>query len=192
MIDSSSITPRIVADANVLFPATLRDTLFRADEEGLIEVRLSARIWEEVTRNLVSAGRVTATQIGHLEREVLPFFARNGMLVEGYEPLIPTLTCDPKDRHVLAAAIQGHAATIVTVNLRDFPRASLAPFGITAEHPDTFLLRLFISHAPELVTLVQTQAADKTRPPQTTEQLLDALAVHVPKFVARVRAKVQT
>jgi len=71
------------------------------------------------------------------------------MLVEGFEFLIPTLTCDPKDRHVLAAAIQGRAATTVTVNLRDFPRASLAPFGITAEHPDTFLLRLFVAHASD-------------------------------------------
>jgi len=192
MIKSSPITPRIVADANVLFPATLRDTLFRLQEEGIVEVRLSSRIWEEVTRNLVSTGRVTHARALHLEQAAQAFFAIQGMLVEGYEPLISTLTCDPKHRHVLAAAIQGHAATIVTANLRDFPRASLAPFGITAEHPDTFLLRLFVSHASELVTLVQTQAADKTRPPQTTEQLLDALAVHVPTFVARVRATVQT
>ncbi|MDQ2831921.1 MAG: PIN domain-containing protein [Chloroflexota bacterium] len=192
MPDNSPNVPRIVTDANVLFPATLRDTCFRLQEESLAEVRLSSLIWEEVTRNLVGTGRVTRTQAIHLEQAAQAFFEIQGMLVEGFEFLIPTLTCDPKDRHVLAAAIQGRAATIVTANLRDFPRASLAPFGITAEHPDTFLLRLFVSHASELVTLVQTQAADKTRPPQTTEQLLDALAVHVPKFVARVRATVQT
>jgi len=34
---------------------------------------------------------------------------------------MPSLTCDAKDRHVLAAAIQGRATTIITVNLRDFP-----------------------------------------------------------------------
>ena len=40
----------------------------------------------------------------------------------GYEDLIPGLQLpDPNDRHVLAAAIRGHADVIVTMNLRDFP-----------------------------------------------------------------------
>ena len=36
------------------------------------------------------------------------------------------------DRHLLAAAICGHADAIVTFNLSDFPPAALAPFGIEA------------------------------------------------------------
>lgn len=110
------------------------------------------------------------------------------MLVEGYERLIPTLTCHPKDRHVLAAAIRDQTATIVTVNLWDFPPSSLAPFSITVEHPDTFLVRLLGTYSVDLADLLRTQTADKVRPPQTVEQLLDALTVHVPKFVTRVRA----
>lgn len=77
---------------------------------------------------------------------------------------------------------------IVTINLRHFPAASLAPHGITAEHPDTFLSRLQAARPSALQRLLGEQAAAKTRPPQTVEELLATLAVHVPRFVAGVRA----
>lgn len=41
--------PLVIADANVLFPASLRDTIFRISESGLARVRLSDAIWNEVT-----------------------------------------------------------------------------------------------------------------------------------------------
>jgi predicted nucleic acid-binding protein len=179
--------PRIVADANVLFPASLRDTLFRAHEAQLVEVCLSAQIWDEVTRNLRDTGRMTDAQVARLETAAQEFFALQGMLVKGYEPLVPSLTCDPKDRHVLAAAIQGGASTIVTVSLRHFPATSLAPHSIMAEHPDTFLSRLLAARPGALRRLLAEQAAAKIRPPQTVEELLTTLAVHVPRFAASVR-----
>jgi hypothetical protein len=49
--------------------------------------------------------------------------------VTGYEDLIPGLQLpDPDDRHVLAAAIRGHADVIVTKNLRDFPSDTIGSF----------------------------------------------------------------
>lgn len=35
------------------------------------------------------------------------------------------MTNDPKDRHVLAAAVRGHAGLIVTANIKDFPASAL-------------------------------------------------------------------
>jgi hypothetical protein len=53
---------------------------------------------------------------------------------------VATRLHDPDDRHVLAAAIVGRADVIVTANLKDFPAEALAPHGIEAQHPDTFLI----------------------------------------------------
>ncbi len=46
--------------------------------------------------------------------------------IRGYQGLMPGLTNDPKDRHVLAAAIRGACPLILTFNLKHFPLASLA------------------------------------------------------------------
>jgi predicted nucleic acid-binding protein len=47
---------------------------------------------------------------------------------------------DPEDRHVLAAALAGHADCIVTANLSDFPRAIVEPLRIEVTHPDDFVV----------------------------------------------------
>jgi predicted nucleic acid-binding protein len=47
---------------------------------------------------------------------------------------------DAGDKHVLAAAIAGHADCIVTLNLRDFPNEQLGPYGVEAVDPDRFIL----------------------------------------------------
>lgn len=49
---------------------------------------------------------------------------------------------DPDDRHLLAAAIGSQADVIVTVNLKDFPAAALAPCDVEAQHPNTFVANL--------------------------------------------------
>ncbi|WP_206069184.1 PIN domain-containing protein [Kocuria sp. KD4] len=46
-------------------------------------------------------------------------------LVENYESLVPAMTNDPKDRHVLAAAVRSRAELIVTSNQKDFPTTAL-------------------------------------------------------------------
>jgi hypothetical protein len=61
--------------------------------------------------------------------------------VSGHESLIEGLSLpDPDDRHVLAAAIRGHADCIVTMNLDDFPKDYVAAFDIEIIHPDDFLI----------------------------------------------------
>ena len=95
---------RVVLDANVLYPASLRDLLLRCAEKELYRLQLSQDIWTEVVRNLVDTGRMTSAQAARLDAAIGAFLRRSDALVTGYEPLIPTLTNDPKDRHVLAVA----------------------------------------------------------------------------------------
>ena len=95
---------------------------------------------------------------------------------------------DPDDRHVLAAAIRAGAETIVTANLADFPRDSLACHQVEAKHPDDFVVEL-IDSAPEVVLAVLArQAGDLRKPPRRVDELLDLLqSIGLPAAVARLR-----
>lgn len=51
-------------------------------------------------------------QLDHLVNQMKIAFPE--AMISGYEPLEAAMTNDPKDRHVLAAAIRGRADVIVT------------------------------------------------------------------------------
>lgn len=162
-------------DANVLYPAPLRDLLLQLAVTDLFKARWSTDIhreWiEALLRNEPHRDRAA------LERtRVLMDTATRDALVTGYESLIPTLSLPDKgDRHVLAAAIIGRCDVIVTQNLKHFPDAALAPFGIEAQHPDEFLCNQM-----ELAQGVFCSAVARVRgrlknPPYTVEQYLATL-----------------
>ncbi|PAU66853.1 PIN domain-containing protein [Bifidobacterium criceti] len=95
---------------------------------------------------------------------------------------------DIDDRHVVAAAHNGDAAFIVTFNLKDFPNEELGKIGLTALHPDTFLVRL-VSQCPTMCSEALRYLVDsKKNPPRTMAQELDHLArTAMPKFAAIIR-----
>ncbi len=110
-------------------------------------------------------------------------------LVTGYENLIPALTLpDPDDRHVLAAAIRSGADLIVTFNLQDFPEAALKPFGIEAQHPDSFLTYQ-LDLAPNLVcAAAKRHRASLKKPPKDVDEYLQTLeAQSLAQTVSRLR-----
>ena len=93
----------------------------------------------------------------------------------GYEPLIPTLTCHEKDRHVLAAAITAGASILVSNNVKDFPSASTRPHGIDVLTADQFLLEL-LDASPAIVIRTLTRQAERyKRDPRTLDGLLASL-----------------
>jgi hypothetical protein len=96
--------------------------------------------------------------------------------VIGYEQLIDVMTNDPKDRHVLAAAVRGGAEILVTENLKDFPASALAPYDIAVVDQDTFLLDQ-LDLAPALViAALRRQVSRYRREPRTVDDLLNLLA----------------
>lgn len=177
----------VVLDTCVLYPAHLRDTLLRLAERGLYRVLWSADIVEELRRNLVEAG-FDPVAIDRLIAEMGTAFP--DAEVTGYRSLIDGLSCDPKDRHVLAAAVRADAAAIVTFNVGDFPAASVDPFEIEIIHPDTFLLdQLDLAPSP-VVDELGRQAAANRREPKTLSSLLDALAkAGVSSFADEIRRR---
>jgi hypothetical protein len=107
--------------------------------------------------------------------------------VVGYADLLQALPIDPKDRHVLAAAIVSGAAHIVTNNLRHFPSDILAQYQVVAITPDTFLNLLFAREPDRLCANLRQQAAALQRPAYTLAELLDRLGHALPQFIEAVR-----
>lgn len=178
----------VLYDACVLYPAPLRDLLLRIAVTGVVRARWSEHILDECFRSILEQrpelepGALTRTRT--LMNRAVP-----DCIVEGFEELIEGLSLpDADDRHVLAAAIRAGAQTIVTFNLRDFPREKLAPFGIEAVHPDDFVVDI-IELAPGLAaTVVMEQAAALRSPPRSVGELLDTLRDQgVPRATATLR-----
>jgi predicted nucleic acid-binding protein len=124
-------------DTCVLVPAYLCDTLLSLAEDGAYRPLWSKDILCELRRNLIKLG-IAEDRAGSRIAQMQRFFIDAD--VAGYEDLIEGMPNDPKDRHVLAAAIRGGAETVVTANLSDFAPEALMRFEIEAVHPDDFLL----------------------------------------------------
>ncbi len=94
-------------------------------------------------------------------------------IVTDYGDLEPTVALpDPDDLHVLAAAVQAGAQQIVTANLKDFPKAVLAPLDIEAVSPDQFVLNQVEDRPGVVARVVVEAAADCQDPPLTVADLL--------------------
>ena len=126
-------------DANVLYPAPIRDILLQLAVTDLFCAKWTAEIQGEWIDALLRNEPHRERAVLERTRSLMDRSVRD-CLVTGYEVLVPQLELpDPSDRHVLAAAIVGRCDMIVTQNLRDFPDAALSPYGLEAQHPDTFL-----------------------------------------------------
>jgi predicted nucleic acid-binding protein len=178
---------RVFLDANVLYPASVRDTLLRAFEAGLIQAYWSEQILEEMRRNLVLNSQCTNEQAASLVATLRRVFPTS--IVTGYENLLPAMRNDPGDRHVVAAALAARAEVIVTNNLKHFRKEDL-PTGMEAQSADTFLQNLFDLEPRVMMEVLRKQAADKRKPPVTFEQHLEGLSRSVPHFVDDVRTHI--
>lgn len=173
-------------DTCVLFSPTLTDTLLRIAEADAYAPLWSPGVLAELHTVLErEAGLTPAAAQRRITHMDTAFPHAN---VHGYDHLVDAMTCDPKDRHVLAAAITGGAEVLVTANLADFPPASLAPHHVTASHPDEFLLDQLDLHPGKVRRALVGQLNASRRPPLTLGQLLGRLSrAGVPRFAEEAR-----
>lgn len=117
----SAPPPIVVLDANLLYPFQLRNLLVQFGVDGVIAPRWTTNIHEEWIGNLVAAGLAPLDRLRRtrdLMDRALPHAD-----VQGCERHMDSLVLpDPDDRYVLVAALAAGAATILTMNLRDFLR----------------------------------------------------------------------
>lgn len=175
-------------DANVLYPALLRNVLMY-----FAIARLYRPLWSDaVHREWKAAVRrshpdLTERQIARTHRLMIEHVP--DAMVIGYEKLIDGLNLpDANDRHVLAAALHGGASVIVTSNLKHFPAKALKPHGMTAQPPDAFLADLIDRNPDDAVCALAELRAQLKAPAYTVEDLVRGLERQkLPKTVALLR-----
>jgi predicted nucleic acid-binding protein len=171
-------------DACVLVPIKLTDLLLRLAEANTYRILWSAQVMDEVERTLLRLG-VAPDKARTRIRQMCDTFP--DAMVTGYEALIPAMTNDPKDRHVLAAAVRADAAVIVTANLKDFPATALDPYDLDAVHPDDFLLGQLDLYPTQTLRCVREQIAAHRNPALSTDEFLTTFKKTVPQFAATIR-----
>jgi predicted nucleic acid-binding protein len=177
-----------VYDANILYPAPLRDLFVRLAHAGLVRARWTDMIHDEWIRNLLKDQPHLSAERLERTRNLMNEAVRDCLVTE-YQDLIESLSLpDPDDRHVLAAAIRTTADVIVTYNLTDFPADTLACYDIEAMHPDDFLTGLLDMAPGPVCATVKRQRESLRNPPKTAEELLATLEGQaLTQTVARLR-----
>ena len=176
----------VVLDTCVLYPMYLRDTLLRLAAGETYRPLWSGDILDELTRSLVE--RIGRGEAKHLVGIVNAEFPDAHIV--GHSALISAMTNDPKDRHVLAAAVRANASGIVTFNVDDFPPAATEPFGIDVIHPDEFLVNQW-DLAPRIVgSIIDEQLRGYRKPAMTRQELAERLTKSgCPRFAALLTAQ---
>ncbi len=166
--------PNFIAllDANVLYPAPLRDLLMHLTLTELFAAKWTNDIHDEWIRNLLkNRPDISKEQLARTRNNMNK--AVEDCLVTGYEKLTSAMNLpDPKDKHVLAAAITARADVIVTYNLKDFPEPILEPYGVEAQHPDVFISHLLDLNLALCAEAIRELRLNLKRPPVTSDELL--------------------
>lgn len=170
MTDMSHYTALL--DANILYPAMMRDIFVQLANDELFQARWTADIhreWiEALLKNKPHFERTALERI----RDLMDSKVRSALITD-YEGLIEDLELpDPNDRHVLAAAIVGRCDVIVTQNLRHFPEDVLAAYGIEVQHPDDFLVNHLNLFRGEFCAAIRKVRLRLKNPPYSVEEYL--------------------
>lgn len=179
---------KVVLDACVLANYGVANLLLLLAEKP----RLYLPIWSE--KILTETRRTQVDRFGWEERIADSFQAQLRVafpesLAGGFEHLVAECKNDEKDRHVLACAIHSKAEIILTFNLRDFPAEALAPWHVTACHPQNYLLTLF--GLEPLHVMHQLGGIARKRDCTLEDHLID-LGRFLPEFSARLLEELES
>lgn len=167
-------------DADVLVPIIACDLLLTAFEAGLYEPIVSTTVLDETERALRDdfphlAPSAVTSRVDAM-RLVL-----DDHLIDADPSTAPT-AINPKDQHVVAAAIAGEASLVVTNDRRlrdEIDRSDLATRAVALDE----FGRLLWERSPDDVdAVVESLVLKRRNPPTTRAQLLASLRNHLPSL----------
>lgn len=168
-----SVRFKCVLDTNVIYPIEIRDLLFWFAYYDMFTPKWSEHIFDEWKDVMLRKG-VNEEEVTKRAQRANTAFP--DALVKNYSGLIESLELpDPKDRHVLAAAIKTNANVIVTNNIKHFPKDYLASFGLTAKTADDFLTDIIDLNPEQAVKAFKELVLNRRNPDLDAFQVLDIL-----------------
>jgi predicted nucleic acid-binding protein len=160
-----------------MYPINVTNVLAQLAIEGLYTAKWTKKIDEEWVRAILKTHSNFTQEQANKRLAALHDAIPDWEVDEDqYLGLIDALNLpDPNDRHVLAAAIAGHADCIVTFNTKDFPTEEMEKRGIEVLHPDDFIsLQLTLEPVPALTAIKHIRARLKN-PPKTAQEYIELL-----------------
>ena len=164
-------------DACSLAGALNRNLLLSLAEADFFRVRWSRKILDEteeaISKILKSKGAADhAEKAASAKAAMVRAFA--DAEVSGYDKIVSTLEGlpDPKDAHVIAAAIKTRASIIVTENAKHFPAIILTPLDLEAKSADAFIADTIDLDAGRAVAAIRQLRLRLKKPEKTGEALL--------------------
>ena len=180
----------LLLDADILYPIRVCDFILTASALKLIaRPVVSDMILEEAARN-VRADRPDADSAVRINRR----FDAVRSVVDGFDQPIPKRYVDsamvnPKDQHVLAAALHHGAEFVVTndARLRGEIKAWIAQHGkrrrlIAAISADEFASRLLNEARSSVESIVREMASRFRDPPRSYAEVVTGLAKSMPSL----------
>lgn len=176
----------VVLDADVLVPAGVRDVLLSCADEGVFRPIWQDEILAETRRNVLKVQRkrmvddfdeaVAAANVDRMIATMNSAFPDACLARRSWQPKLAAMTNDPKDRHVMAAAVAARATHIVTGNVRHFPVHSRQPAGLVVHTADDFLVALLGDQQQQSLVLeaVRAMARRYRNPPYTASELAES------------------
>jgi len=149
-----------LVDACALAGALRRNLLLTLAEAEFFRVRWSQPIMDETRiaiEGILSKKHVSDATVRAVRACGGMMKAFEDAMVAGFEEYLPACAGlpDPKDAHVLAAALKTRADVIVTENLNHFPDEVLDPLGIEAHPADTFIANTIALEVGRAVTAIR-------------------------------------
>ncbi|RXK83299.1 PIN domain-containing protein [Filimonas effusa] len=164
-----------VLDANVLYPAPVRDLLLSLADARLFQPKWSKIIQKEWVNNLLK-NRPDLVRENIVQTVQAMNIAFPDAEVTRFAEIISDLQLpDPDDRHVLAAAIKAEATHIVTANTKDFPSKYVAAYNLQITHPDYFARDLILIDFDVACLAFEKMIARLRKPPLNRNDVLAIL-----------------
>lgn len=164
-----------ILDACVLYPIVVRDYLMCLATYQLYTPKWSEEILAEF--EAVFTKHKPKTDLVIIKRQV--DFVRNhnfSAMVHSYDSIDLNIKIpDPKDYHVVKAAVKCNANRIVTNNLKHFPNDQLNQIGLCAIDPDNFIADLIDLSPKAAVDAYRQMVVIKNNPPYSEAEYLDVL-----------------